>query len=51
MLKGGDGEAAQRLGEAYFARLLALARAKLQDARTRVDDEEEDVGAQRLRSR
>ena len=28
MLKGGDGEAAQRLWEAYFGRLVALARAE-----------------------
>jgi DNA-directed RNA polymerase specialized sigma24 family protein len=41
MLKGGDGEAAQRLWEAYFGRLTALARAKLRGVRTRAADEED----------
>src|SRR5262249_18918958 len=38
MLKGGDGEAAQRLWEAYFGRLVALARAKLRGFPTRAAD-------------
>jgi DNA-directed RNA polymerase specialized sigma24 family protein len=41
MLKGGDGEAAQRLWEAYFGRLTALARAKLRGVPTRAADEED----------
>ena len=41
MLKGGDGEAAQRLWEAYFGRLVALARAKLRGVATRAADEED----------
>jgi DNA-directed RNA polymerase specialized sigma24 family protein len=41
MLKGGDGEAAQRLWEAYFGRLTALARAKLRGVLTRAADEED----------
>jgi DNA-directed RNA polymerase specialized sigma24 family protein len=41
MLKAGDGEAAQRLWEAYFGRLVALARAKLRGITTRAADEED----------
>ena len=41
MLKGGDGEAAQRLWEVYFGRLVALARAKLRGVATRAADEED----------
>jgi DNA-directed RNA polymerase specialized sigma24 family protein len=41
MLKGGDGEAAQRLWEAYFGRLTALARAKLRGVPTRAADDED----------
>ena len=41
MLKGGDGEAAQRLWEAYFERLVALARAKLRGVPMRAADEED----------
>src|SRR5262245_17111897 len=41
MLKEGDGEAAQRLWEAYFGRLTALARAKLRGVPTRAADEED----------
>jgi DNA-directed RNA polymerase specialized sigma24 family protein len=41
MLKGGDGEAAQRLWEAYFRRLTALARARLRGVPTRAANEED----------
>ena len=41
LLKGGDGEAAQRLWEAYFGRLTALARARLRGVPTRAADEED----------
>lgn len=41
MLKGGDREAAQGLWEAYFGRLMALARAKLRGVPTRAADEED----------
>jgi DNA-directed RNA polymerase specialized sigma24 family protein len=41
MLKDGDGAAAQRLWEAYFGRLVALARAKLRGIPTRAADEED----------
>ncbi len=40
-LKAGDGDAAQRLWEAYFARLVRLARAKLPGHRKHVADEED----------
>jgi DNA-directed RNA polymerase specialized sigma24 family protein len=41
LLKGGDAAAAQPLWEAYFRRLVALARAKLRGARRRAEDEED----------
>jgi DNA-directed RNA polymerase specialized sigma24 family protein len=41
MLKGGDGDAAQRLWEAYSRRLIALARARLRGVPTRMSDEED----------
>src|SRR5262245_1769616 len=41
MLKDGHGEAAQRLWEAYFGRLVALARAKLRGIPLRAADEED----------
>src|SRR5262245_56084849 len=40
-LKGGDTDAAQKLWERYFARLVGLARKKLQGSRRRVEDEED----------
>jgi hypothetical protein len=40
MLKEGDGQAAQRLWEADFGRLTALARAKLRGVPTRAVDED-----------
>jgi DNA-directed RNA polymerase specialized sigma24 family protein len=40
-LKAGDPEAAQRLWERYFTRLVALARKKLRTARRRAADEED----------
>jgi DNA-directed RNA polymerase specialized sigma24 family protein len=40
-LKGGDHEAARRLWERYYPRLVALARKKLQGASRRVADEED----------
>src|SRR6516225_6362744 len=41
LLKGGDSAAAQRLWEAYFRRLVGLARAKLQGTPRRATDEED----------
>jgi DNA-directed RNA polymerase specialized sigma24 family protein len=41
MLKGGDAPAAQRLWEAYFPRLVGLARKKLREAPRRAADEED----------
>jgi DNA-directed RNA polymerase specialized sigma24 family protein len=41
MLKEGDRAAAQRLWEAYFQRLVALARARLRNTARRVADEED----------
>jgi DNA-directed RNA polymerase specialized sigma24 family protein len=41
MLKEGDRAAAQQLWEAYFGRLVGLARARLRSARVRVADEED----------
>jgi DNA-directed RNA polymerase specialized sigma24 family protein len=40
-LKGGDPDAAQKLWEGYFQRLVGLARKKLQGARRRMADEED----------
>jgi DNA-directed RNA polymerase specialized sigma24 family protein len=40
-LKAGDARAAQQLWEAYYARLVGLARKKLRHARRRVADEED----------
>jgi hypothetical protein len=40
-LKGGDHDAAQRIWEAYFHRLVGLARARLLDAPRRAADEED----------
>lgn len=40
-LKGGDQSAAQSLWEAYFRRLVGLARSRLRDAQRRVADEED----------
>src|SRR5215210_9495207 len=40
-LKGGDHDAAQRIWEAYFHRLVGLARARLHDAPRRAADEED----------
>jgi DNA-directed RNA polymerase specialized sigma24 family protein len=40
-LKGGDADAAQKLWERYFERLVGLARKKLQGARRRAADEED----------
>jgi DNA-directed RNA polymerase specialized sigma24 family protein len=40
-LKSGDAEAAQKLWERYFSRLVALARKKLRAARRRAADEED----------
>jgi len=40
-LKAGDAHAAQKLWEAYYARLVGLARKKLRGARRRVADEED----------
>jgi DNA-directed RNA polymerase specialized sigma24 family protein len=40
-LKGGHTDAAQKLWERYFARLVGLARKKLQGSRGRVEDEED----------
>src|SRR6516225_3448736 len=40
-LKGGDPEAAQRLWEVYYARMVELARLKLQGAPRRMADEED----------
>jgi DNA-directed RNA polymerase specialized sigma24 family protein len=41
LLKTGDGEAAQKLWERYFERLVGLARNKIQSARPRAQDEED----------
>ena len=41
LLKGGDAAAAQRLWEAYFPRLVGLARKKLREAPRRAADEED----------
>ena len=41
LLKAGDADAAQRLWQRYFERLVRLARKKLQGARRRVADEED----------
>jgi DNA-directed RNA polymerase specialized sigma24 family protein len=41
MLKDGDRDAAQRLWEAYFGRLVALARGRLRNVSRRVADEED----------
>ena len=40
-LRGGDPDAAQKLWERYFPRLVGLARKRLQGARRRVEDEED----------
>ena len=40
-LRGGDPEAAQKLWERYFPRLVGLARKRLRGARRRVEDEED----------
>ena len=40
-LKGGDRDAAQRIWEAYFHRLVGLARTRLHDAPRRAADEED----------
>src|SRR6516225_3478590 len=40
-LKAGDADAAQKLWEAYYARLVGLARKKLRGVRRRVADEED----------
>jgi DNA-directed RNA polymerase specialized sigma24 family protein len=40
-LKGGDAQAAQKLWEGYFSRLVGLARSKLRGAQRRVADEED----------
>src|SRR3954452_19706131 len=40
-LRGGDPGAAQKLWERYFPRLVGLARARLQGARRRAEDEED----------
>jgi DNA-directed RNA polymerase specialized sigma24 family protein len=48
-LKGGDPEAAQRLWEAYYGRMVALARLKLEGAPRRIADEE-DVALSAFRS-
>jgi DNA-directed RNA polymerase specialized sigma24 family protein len=41
MLKGGDRDAAQRLWEAYFGRLVGIARGRLRSAPRRAADEED----------
>src|SRR5438105_14531380 len=41
LLKGGDAVAIQKLWEAYFARLVGLARKKLREAPRRAADEED----------
>ena len=41
LLKGGDAAAVQRLWEAYFPRLVGLARKKLREAPRRAADEED----------